>query len=105
MPQPPEFAQGGGTGQEQQLARLREQAAAIEEQLKMLRSRAAAVQSELSRGVASIDAQRCTLCGACEAVCPTGAITLAETARVDTAKCTGCGACVEACPSSAIVLN
>ena len=50
-----------------------------------------------------IDVARCTGCGACVAVCPTGAIALVDgRARIDEEACTGCGACVDACSEGAI---
>ena len=56
--------------------------------------------------VACVDEETCTLCGACQAVCPTEAITLGEVAvRVNAEACCGCGACVEVCPKGAIGLN
>jgi len=56
--------------------------------------------------VASVDETACTLCGACQAVCPTEAITLGDTAvQVNAETCCGCGACVEACPTGAIRLD
>ena len=55
-----------------------------------------------------VDATRCTGCGACVEVCPTGAIRLvaSETGRyaeVNQSECRGCEACVEACPEDAIM--
>ena len=56
--------------------------------------------------VACVDEKACTPCGACQAVCPTEAITLGEVAvRVNADLCCGCGACVEVCPNGAIRLN
>jgi ferredoxin len=53
---------------------------------------------------ALVDESSCLACGSCEAVCPTGAVKVAETAHVDQARCLGCGRCVEACPAGAISL-
>ena len=56
--------------------------------------------------IASVDEAACTVCGACQAVCPTEAITLGETAvKVNAEACCGCGACVEVCPNGAVSLN
>ncbi|MGB2986371.1 MAG: 4Fe-4S binding protein [Phycisphaerae bacterium] len=56
--------------------------------------------------VAHVDEEACTPCGACQAVCPTEAITLGESAvKVNAEACCGCGACVEVCPNGAIRLN
>ncbi|HNT54313.1 MAG TPA: 4Fe-4S binding protein [Anaerolineaceae bacterium] len=45
----------------------------------------------------------CIACGACEAECPSGAISEGNGFYViDPAKCTDCGSCVEVCPSGAI---
>lgn len=45
---------------------------------------------------------RCTLCGRCVAVCPSGASSLSVASSIiDRSKCTGCGKCVEACPNDA----
>ena len=57
--------------------------------------------------------QDCSACGACERVCPYGAVWLDRERGdvldvpvvVDTAECTGCGACVRACPQEALELR
>lgn len=56
--------------------------------------------------VAYVDEEACKLCGACQAVCPSEAISLGDTAvKVSVEACCGCGACVEACPHDAIQVN
>lgn len=46
----------------------------------------------------------CLACGACEAVCPEGAISEGDPIYViDPEKCTDCGACQDECPSDAII--
>ena len=55
--------------------------------------------------VARISEEACTPCGACQAVCPTEAISLGESSvEVNAEACCGCGACVDVCPSGAITL-
>jgi len=53
-----------------------------------------------------VDSEKCFSCGACVALCPVEAITLAEDNSVvfNKEKCVGstCSACVEACPARAI---
>ena len=45
----------------------------------------------------------CVCCGACEAQCPVGAITLEEDkAHIDPDKCISCGSCAGVCPVGAI---
>lgn len=48
--------------------------------------------------------QRCIRDGACEKVCPQGAIDLSSPHRVIRSRCDGCGLCAGACPSLALVL-
>ena len=53
------------------------------------------------------DEARCTHCGACITICPTGAFSLeAKTRNVlfDHGKCVVCGFCVKACPPRAMIL-
>ena len=56
----------------------------------------------------AVDRERCTGCGACMAVCPSGAIRLVRSERgsyaeVDQAKCRHCEVCLNACPEQAIM--
>jgi MinD superfamily P-loop ATPase len=55
--------------------------------------------------VAVMDAERCTSCGKCAALCPFDAIT-AEKGRVTlhTEHCWGCGVCRSTCSADAISL-
>ena len=53
--------------------------------------------------------ENCTLCGLCEAMCPSGAWKISklnEKAKLifDTAKCSGCMLCVKKCPEKSIIL-
>lgn len=52
--------------------------------------------------------ERCTGCGACITVCPTGAFTVDETSRkvvFDNERCVACGQCIKACPPRAMELH
>ncbi len=45
----------------------------------------------------------CVSCGACEAGCPVGAISMGDGKfEIDAAKCIDCGSCAGTCPSGAI---
>jgi len=53
------------------------------------------------------DEARCTHCGACITICPTGAFSLEPKTRnvlFDHSKCVVCGFCVKACPPRAMIL-
>lgn len=46
----------------------------------------------------------CLGCGACEATCPVGAISMVDGKfEIDQEKCVECGSCAAGCPVSAIV--
>lgn len=47
------------------------------------------------------DAERCTQCGRCAAICPVGAIPRGDETRTDPARCIRCCACVKGCPVGA----
>ncbi|MCS7179566.1 MAG: 4Fe-4S binding protein [Anaerolineae bacterium] len=49
---------------------------------------------------------KCILCGACVAGCPTGAVTIADgdtQSRINPDVCIECGTCEENCPVEAII--
>ncbi len=45
--------------------------------------------------------KKCTACGACARLCPTGAIDSASPKGVDKTKCIKCGRCIVVCPTKA----
>ena len=58
------------------------------------------------RGLPELDPAKCTRDSACVAVCPTGAIVLADDDwQIDAGRCVFCGACERACPVEAIALG
>ena len=56
---------------------------------------------------AVVDREHCAACGACEAVCPRGAISVwqGSFSVVDDGLCVGCGRCSAECPASAISME
>ncbi len=54
--------------------------------------------------VAQINRVDCPTCGACEAICPFGAIHVGDDTVVNRESCMGCGVCVDQCPMEAIRL-
>jgi len=54
--------------------------------------------------VVYVDEARCTGCGLCTDVCPTGAISVVDgVARVEQNLCRECEACLSACPNGALL--
>jgi len=52
--------------------------------------------------------ERCTHCGACVNICPTGAFELDPATRLinfDHEKCVACGVCIKACPPRAMEVH
>jgi heterodisulfide reductase subunit A len=64
-----------------------------------------------SGAICEVRERECIGCGACQLVCPYGAVELQDTpeglkvARVIPALCKGCGTCNAKCPTGAIYLN
>lgn len=54
--------------------------------------------------ISILEKARCTGCGACDNVCPVGAITMRENGEgflypeIDKQKCVNCGLCAKRCP-------
>ncbi len=66
--------------------------------------------AELDPLVATVNAQACTWCGACEETCPYDAVSKIpgagrDVAEIDAAVCKGCGGCAPLCPQGAIDLR
>ncbi|MBN2453018.1 MAG: 4Fe-4S binding protein [Candidatus Omnitrophica bacterium] len=74
--------------------------------IKYLRSIGVKIQP-ISRDVTR-DEEKCTHCGACVTICPTGALyTDKKTMKVmfDSEKCIACELCVKACPPRAMMVK
>jgi ferredoxin len=68
--------------------------------------RAGVEVSKLEKNITN-DVDRCIDCGACIALCPTGAISFTDdwSVEVEGDKCIRCGACVEACPRRSLSIQ
>lgn len=49
-----------------------------------------------------INPETCVACGACQAECPSGAISEGDVYSIDPNVCIDCGACEDACPTGSI---
>lgn len=58
----------------------------------------------ISKRMAQVNAGQCVACGACETVCPRGAVAVWRgcMARVSETVCIGCGKCAKICPAGCI---
>ena len=91
----------------QQIQMLKEQARAIEARLRSLEKRISEFEYGFkpSAFTAIVDPNMCVGCGACQEVCPSGAISVEGIAVIDPKRCIGCGHCVEQCPGGALTLH
>lgn len=57
-----------------------------------------------SKGCAAVDKTLCVACGACEIICPLGAVKVDRGcfAKVNEDICVGCGKCEKDCPANSI---
>jgi ferredoxin len=86
------------------VAELRGEDENYEKGIEYLRTQGVAVQL-LSRDVRR-DEQKCTQCGICTSVCPTGALAIPDRETMivefDVDKCVACSLCVPVCPPRAM---
>ena len=53
-----------------------------------------------------VDENKCIGCGACEGICPVGAISMVNgKSHIDEDKCIKCGSCENMCPLEAITIK
>ena len=52
--------------------------------------------------MAYVISEECIACGACEASCPTNAISAGDIYKIDPDTCIDCGVCASSCPVSVI---
>jgi predicted Fe-Mo cluster-binding NifX family protein/ferredoxin len=102
---PESYPQGTGApmNPEQELSALKQQVELLEQQKQQLNQRIIQLESG-HKAVAVIDFEKCTGCGICIDVCPTGAIEVNQQVVVNEEACNGCAACVSECPNEAIVI-
>jgi predicted Fe-Mo cluster-binding NifX family protein/ferredoxin len=102
---PRSYPQGIGAPMdpERELSALKQQAELLEQQKQQLNQRITQLESS-HKAVAVIDFEKCTGCGVCISVCPTGAIEVNQQAVVNEETCNGCAACVSECPNEAIII-
>jgi len=102
---PEDYPQGIGAlmNREQELSTLKQQVELLEQQKQQLNQRITQLESG-HKAVAVIDSEKCTGCGICFSVCPTGAIEVNQQAIVNEEACNGCAACVSECPNEAIII-
>lgn len=60
-----------------------------------------------SKRYAAVDTTICVACGACEKICPLGAIKVYKGcfAKVAQEQCVGCGQCEKVCPANSITIE
>jgi predicted Fe-Mo cluster-binding NifX family protein/ferredoxin len=102
---PEDYPQGIGAqiNPEQELSALKQQVELLEQQKQQLNQKISRLESG-HKAVAVVDSEKCTGCGICISVCPTGAIEVDQQAVVDEETCNGCAACVSECPNEAIII-